>query len=58
MIVWIKRKKVNKGDGHVIYIDLYQDFETGVQYFGTKDGLTVRLNSNGSPYVGTPLSSE
>lgn len=55
MIVWIKRFKVDKGEGHVTYIDLYQDTETNVQYYGTKDGLIPRYNNNGLPYIGTPL---
>lgn len=56
MIVWIKRFKVEKGDGHVTYIDLYQDNETGVQYYGTKDGLVPRYDSNGKIYVSTPFT--
>lgn len=55
MLVWINRFKVEKGDGHITWIDLYQDKETNVQYFGTQNGLTVRYNEKGLPCIGFPI---
>ena len=52
MLKWINRYRVNKENNHVAWVDLYQDIETGVQYFGLGDSLSVRLNENGTPYKG------
>lgn len=52
MLKWINRCRVNKENNHVAWVDLYQDIETGVQYFGLGDSLSVRMDENGTPYKG------
>lgn len=55
MLVWINRYKVDKGEGHVTYVDLYQDNETQVQYYGLKDSLILRVDCAGNPFKGPTL---
>lgn len=43
MLKWIKRFKVNKEEGHVVWVDLYQDMDTGIQYFGMGNTLSPRF---------------
>ena len=50
MLKWINRYRVNKENGHVAWVDLYEDVETGVQYFGVGDSLSPRFNSDGTLY--------
>lgn len=51
-MIWIKREKVEKEAGHLAFIDLFRDEETGVEYwcYGDKN-LVPRLNADGSPYI-------
>ena len=51
MLKWINRYRVDKENGHVTWIDIYQDVETGVQYFGCGDSLSPRYQSNGKLYT-------
>lgn len=55
MLVWVNRCKVDKSEGHVTYIDLYQDEETQVQYYGLKDSLVLRVDNTGNPFKGPSL---
>lgn len=55
MLVWVNRCKIDKSEGHVTYIDLYQDDETQVQYYGLKDSLVLRVDNTGNPFKGPPL---
>ena len=50
MLKWINRYRVNKENGHVAWVDLYEDIETGVQYFGLGDSLSPRYNIDGTFY--------
>lgn len=51
MLKWIKRCQIQKEEGHVTYLDLYVDTETGVQYFGMANNLTPRYDSNGNLFI-------
>lgn len=51
MIKHVERIKVEKEEGHVTYMDIYQDTLTGVQYIGHGDALCPRYNADGTLVV-------
>lgn len=50
MLKWINRYRVVKEGNHVTWLDVYEDVETGVQYFGLGDSLSPRYNIDGTLY--------
>lgn len=51
-MVWVKRERVEKEQGHVAYIDLFYDEVSKVEYlcYGDKN-LIVRVDENGKPML-------
>lgn len=45
MLKFISRNKIVKTDGHVIWYDLLQDEETGIEYFCIDGNLSVRYKN-------------
>lgn len=42
MLKWLRRFKVEKEQGHVVWVDLYEDVETRIQYFGLGNNIVPR----------------
>lgn len=51
MLKWIGRYRVQKEDNHVMWLDVYEDINTKVQYFGVGDSLSPRYNTDGSLFI-------
>ena len=54
MLVHVERVKVEKDDGHIMWLDVYYDMETLVEYFGVDKTLTMRVNADGTPKIYKP----
>lgn len=50
MLKWLNRYRINKEGSHVVYVDLYEDTVTGVQYISMGDTLCPRYNADGTLY--------
>ena len=48
MLEWINRYKIYKETGHVTWLDVYKDTETGVEYFSLENNLSPRYNADGT----------
>ena len=51
MLKWLDRFRVEKESGHVVWIDIYVDTETQVEYYGYGDSLTPRYKADGTLYT-------
>ena len=51
MLQWLKRICVEKESGHVVWVDIYIDTETNVEYCGLGNSLTPRYRANGTLYT-------